>query len=178
MNNNKAVLLDRDGVINIDCGFTYKIENFRFEKNAVKGMEMLKKNGFKLIIITSQSGIGRGYFTEEDMGRFNKHLLDELRKKEIRIEKIYYCPHKPEDNCSCRKPRTDLIERAIKEFDINRKMCFMIGDETKDIITGENAHIKAIIVKTGKAGNDRLFNVKPAYVAEDLVDAANWIMNQ
>lgn len=172
----KAVFLDRDGVINVDVGYTHRIEDLKFEKNAVEGLKILYGNGFKLIIITSQSGVGRGYFSEEDMNKFNKHMLDELEKKGIKVEKIYCCIHKPDDNCDCRKPKTALVEKAIKESGISRQSSFIIGDETRDIMAGENAGIKTVLVETGKAGKDMRYKVKPDFIAKDLYAAAKLIV--
>lgn len=168
-----AVFLDRDGIIVEDKGFVHKLEDFKLMKNAVEGLKLLKS--YKLFIVTNQSGIGRGNYTLKDFENFNNHLIKELKKHNINIKKTYYCPHKPEDNCDCRKPKTKFLDDAAKEFDIDLKSSFVIGDRKSDFEMGKNASCKTIHVLTGRGAN---FNneFKPDYVAKDLLDAAEWII--
>src|SRR3989344_4466594 len=168
---NKAILLDRDGVVTEDIGYVHKIEDFNFEKNAVEGLKLLKD--YRLIFITNQSGIGRGYFKFEDFLNYTNRVVEELKKHNVKIEKTYVCPHKPEDNCQCRKPKTKLIKQAEKEFDIDLKKSFMIGDKAVDVEMGHNAGCKSILVLTGNGMKEKE-NTKADYVARDLVDAAEW----
>ena len=93
---NKAIFLDKDGTINIDTGYTYKIEDLKFEKGAIKGLQLLQNSNYKLIIVTGQSGIGRGYYTEEDYFKFMQHMYSQLRRDGIKIDRDYFCPHHPE----------------------------------------------------------------------------------
>ncbi len=169
----KAVFVDRDGTIVEDKGHVYKIEDLKLLPNSIKGLKLLNK--FKLFIITNQSGIGRGIYTVQDFINFNSHLLRELKKQGIEIEKIYFCQHKPEDNCECRKPKTKLLKDAEKEFKIDLKKSFIIGDMKSDFEMGKNAGCRTIHVLTGhgiKYKND----IKPNYFAKDLLDAAKWII--
>ena len=115
----KAVFIDRDGVITEDPGYVHKLEDFKLISNSVEGLKLLKN--YKLFIITNQSGIGRGIYKQEDFLGFNNHLMKELEKHNIKIEKTYYCPHKPEDNCDCRKPKTRFLKDAEKDFNIDLK---------------------------------------------------------
>ena len=170
---NKAAFLDRDGVLVEDIGYHHKLEDLRIVPNAIEGLKLLKN--YKLIVITNQSGIGRGYYTMKDFENFNKYLIQELKKHNIKIEKIYVCPHKPEDNCECRKPKTKLINDAAKEFDIDLSKSYMIGDKRIDVEMGHNAGCKSILVLTGSGMKERE-NSKADYVAEDLLDAAKWIL--
>lgn len=169
----KAVIFDRDGVLVEDIGYHYKIEDFKLISNAIKGLKLLKD--YLLIIITSQSGIGRGYYTMKDFEKFNNHLIQELKKNNIKIEKTYICPHKPEDKCDCRKPKAKLINDAAKDLDIDLKKSFMIGDMKRDVEMGHNAGCKSILVLTGKGIKEKE-NSNADYVARDLVDAAKWIL--
>ena len=118
-----AVFVDRDGVLVEDKGYVHKLEDFRMIPNAAEGLRLL--GGYKLFIITNQAGLGKGIFTMEDFNKFSSHLLKELGKHSIKIEKMYFCPHKPEDNCECRKPKTKLIKDAEKEFNIDLSKSFM-----------------------------------------------------
>ncbi len=111
---NKAAFMDRDGVLTEDVGYHYKIEDFKLIPNVIKGLKSLKN--FKFFIVTNQSGIGRGYYTLKDFKDFNDHLIKELKKHNIKIEKTYVCPHQPEDNCECRKPKAQLIKDAAKDI--------------------------------------------------------------
>src|SRR3989338_7826768 len=104
---NKAVILDRDGVLNKDPGYVHKIEDFGLYPDVMAALKLLK--GFNLFIITNQSGIGRGFYTEEDFHKFNDHLISKLTKEGIEIKETFYCPHHPDEECSCRKPGTKFI---------------------------------------------------------------------
>ena len=168
----KAVFLDRDGVLVEDIGYHHKLEDFKLVKNTVEGLKLLKD--FKLVIITNQSGIGKGYYTFDDFLKFNNHLVNELKKNDVKIEKTYVCPHKPEDNCECRKPKTKLIKGAEKEFNIDLKKSFVIGDKKIDVELGKNAGCKTILVLTGKGMKEKE-NLIADYVAKDLLEAAEWI---
>lgn len=169
----RAVFIDRDGVIVDDSGFVHKIENFNLIPNAIEGLKLLK--GFELFIVTNQSGIGRGVFTFEDFFKFNNHLVKELEKNKIRIRKTYVCQHKPEDNCECRKPKIKFLKEAEKEFNIDLKKSFVIGDRKSDFEMGKNAECKTIHVLTGYGINAKN-DVNPDYFAKDLLDAAEWIL--
>jgi D,D-heptose 1,7-bisphosphate phosphatase len=173
---NRAVFLDRDGTINVDTGYTYQIEGFKFIKGVFAALRKLSKTDFKSIVITDQSGIGRGYYAKEDTEKIHGYMLRELSKRGIRIDKIYYCPHAPEKGCHCRKPGTLLIRRAAKEFDLNLPKCYFVGDKTKDIQAGKNAGCKTILVMTGKAGKDHEFAVKPDFKAHNLLEAVNYVL--
>ena len=152
---NKFVLLDRDGVINIEKSYLHKIEDFEYEKNVVEGLLKLRDLGYKFAIITNQAGIARGYYTEEGYLKLQSFIEDDLFKKGIKIEKSYFCPHHPNVTgkygveCDCRKPNTGNFELAIKEFDIDVKNSFMIGDKITDLIPAEKLGITPVLVKTG-----------------------------
>lgn len=169
----KAAFLDRDGVLVEDTGFVHKIEDFKLIPNAVEGLKLLKN--FKLFIITNQSGIGRGYFKFEDFLNYNNKVVEELEKHNIKIEKTYVCPHAPEENCECRKPKAKMIKDAAKEFGIDLSRSFMIGDKKIDIEMGRNAGCKSILVLTGNGMKEKE-NSKADYVADDLLDAAKWMI--
>jgi histidinol-phosphate phosphatase family protein len=168
-----AVFIDRDGVIVNDVGYHYKIEDFKLIPKAIEGLKLLKK--YKLFIITNQSGIGRGFYKLEDFLRFNNHLINTLKKCNIKIQKTYYCPHKPEYNCKCRKPKIKFLKETEKEFHINLKKSFVIGDRKSDFEMGKNAGCKTIHVLTGRGMKEKE-DINADYIAKNLLDAAKWIL--
>jgi len=143
---NKAVFLDRDGVINEDKGYLYRIEDFEFIPEVFDSLLKLQKLNYKLIIITNQSGIGRGYYTLEDFNKLNDYMLRVLGDRGIKIDKVYFCPHSPNENCECRKPKTKFIYSAVKEFDLDLSKCWIIGDKPSDIEMGKNCGCKALLI--------------------------------
>ena len=177
----KAIFLDREGTINEKIPgreFIAKIEDFKFLPNAINALNLLSEKDFLLIIITNQTGIGKGYYTEEQYNNVNEFMLSEFKNKNIKINGAYFCKHAPEENCECRKPNLGMVNQAKEDFDINLKESYVIGDKTSDIKLGENAGCKTILVKTGHAGKDGKFEIKPDFTAEDLYDAALIILNR
>lgn len=175
----KAVFLDRDGVLVHDLGYVHKIEDFRLIDNTIDALKLLKDN-FKFFIVTNQSGIGRGFFTLEDFEKFNNHLISTLKKNNIKIEKTYVCPHHPEDNCDCRKPSAKFIKEAEKGFSIDLKNSWVIGDLPCDIEMGKNAGCRTIYVLTGHGEKHKkdLNNINPDFIAENIYEAAKIISKQ
>lgn len=174
---NKAVFLDRDGVINEDTGYVHKIEDLKIIPKVIDGLKLLKD--FKLIIITNQSGIGRGYYTEKDFHNFNDKAIEELRKDGIIIEETYYCPHHPDRNCDCRKPNIKYIKEAQKKYNIDLERSFVIGDHSHDIELGKNAGCKTIFMMTGHGKEEmQKLKVNPEFIAKNLLEAAKWIVKQ
>ena len=180
---NKAVFLDRDGVINVDKGYVHKIEDFEFYPEVFPALKLLQKNNYKLIVVTNQSGIAVGYYTLEDFQKVTEFMLSQLEKHGIKIEKVYFCPHHPEGvipelrkKCACRKPESGMIKAAIKEFNINPAESFLIGDKETDIQAGHKEGIKSILVKTGQ-GKKYLSNTTADFVADNILDAVeNFIL--
>ena len=137
----KACFLDRDGVINVDKNYVYKIEDFEFNDGIFELLEFLKEKGYVFIVVTNQSGIARGLYTKEDFSKLSNFMTEELKKRGIDILKIYHCPHHPDENCECRKPRPKMILDAKEEFDIDLENSIMIGDRKTDIQAANNAKI-------------------------------------
>lgn len=176
---NKAVFLDRDGVIVRDeVGYVHKVEDFKFETNALEGLKKLNSLDAKLIIITNQAGIAKRKFSENDYHVFNNYMLEQLKKEGLGISAVYYCPHHPDftSECECRKPNPGMLYRAAKEHDIDLTSSYMIGDKTTDIAAGKNAGTKTILIQTGEYGDKRA-DVEPDYLADDLLEAAKLIEN-
>jgi D,D-heptose 1,7-bisphosphate phosphatase len=172
---NKAIFLDRDGVINEDHDYVYKIEDMDFIPGSIDGLKKLQDSGYLLIIITNQSGIGRGYYTEEQYLKFRQEMHKRLQNFGIKITDEFYSPFHPKENSICRKPSPFLIQKAIEKYDINAKISYMIGDKTSDILSGINANIKTILVLTGKSGKDGLYDINADYTCKNLNEASKII---
>jgi D-glycero-D-manno-heptose 1,7-bisphosphate phosphatase len=168
----KAVFLDRDGVVNRDTNYVHKVEDFEFIPGSKVAMKMLNEAGYKLFIISNQSGIGRGYYTTSDVEYLHKYMISELEKASVKIEKIYYCPHTAESNCECRKPNPYFVLQAQKEFDIDLSKSFFIGDHDSDIACGKNSGLKTIGVLSG---HQTKFDSNPDLTVTDLMAAAKII---
>jgi len=150
MKKQKAIFLDRDGVINIEKEYLYKIEDFEFIPGVIEAMQYLQDKGFLLFIITNQSGIARNYYTKDDFNTLTSWMLDQLKKQNITISQVEFCPHIPTDNCTCRKPKTGMIDNILKNFDIDLDNSWLVGDKNSDIECAKNANIKNTIqVKSG-----------------------------
>ncbi|MDZ4786100.1 MAG: HAD-IIIA family hydrolase [bacterium] len=173
----KAVFVDRDGTINKEVDYLCDPEKFEILPGVVEGLKKFQDSGFKIIVITNQPGIGFGYYERGDLFKVNARFLEIAGKAEIKISKIYYCPHTKADICDCRKPAIGMLLRAKEEMNVDLSKSFVIGDTTSDILAGKNAGCKTILVKTGKAGKDEIYDVLPDLIAEDLLDAFNKVNN-
>jgi D-glycero-D-manno-heptose 1,7-bisphosphate phosphatase len=172
---NRAVILDRDGVINEDRGYVHTLEDFELLPRVAEALRLLPQD-FRRIVITNQSGIMRGLYSEKQFLSLMSSVRELLLKEGVHFDAVYHCPHLPTEDCDCRKPRTALLEQAIEEFDLDPKKCFVIGDQTSDIKMGEDGGCRTILVKTGRGGEDGNYCVKPNYVAQDLYDAVRYIL--
>jgi D-glycero-D-manno-heptose 1,7-bisphosphate phosphatase len=147
----KALFLDRDGIVNVDHGYVYKIEDFEFAEGIFDLVKLFSNEGYLIFVVTNQSGIGRGYYTEEEFMTLTQWMLDSFAQEEIHIEKVYHCPHSPEAKCHCRKPETGMIEEVMKAYNIDLSHSWMIGDKQSDMDLAANAGIKNAIY----IGNNR-----------------------
>ena len=170
--------MDRDGTLIKDKKYLSSKDGLEFLPMTISALKYLSKTDFRLIIATNQSGISRGYFTEDALKQIHKDMLSRLDEKDVRIDAIYHCPHGPDEGCICRKPKTGMVERAKKDFDLNLKKCYFIGDKSDDVLTGINSGCKSILVKTGQSIFNNMGNIKPDYVAIDLLDVAYWIITK
>ncbi|MEA3498445.1 MAG: D-glycero-beta-D-manno-heptose 1,7-bisphosphate 7-phosphatase [Campylobacterota bacterium] len=137
----KVVFLDRDGVINIEKNYLYKIEDFEFIDGVFSSLKYLQNLGYKLVIITNQSGIGRGYYSFKQYEILTTWIKEQFKKNDIKIEDIFCCPHEPTDDCDCRKPQIGMITQASKIIDIDYQNSWVIGDKDSDIQTAINSNI-------------------------------------
>jgi D-glycero-D-manno-heptose 1,7-bisphosphate phosphatase len=137
----RALFLDRDGIINQDFGYVYKIEDFKFCDGIFELLRVFRDRGYIIFIVTNQSGIGRGYYTLEDFNKLTEFMLKEFKKEGIEIASVEFCPHAPEANCSCRKPKTGMIDNILSKYKINLDKSWLIGDKQSDIDLAINAKI-------------------------------------
>ena len=169
----KAVFIDRDGTLIEEVNFLSRIEDLRLFSYAAEAIRLLKENGFLIIVVTNQSGIGRRIFAEAAM-----HEIHERIQADLELDAFYFCPHLPTDNCRCRKPNLGMIEQASQKFAIDLENSWMIGDKAIDVETGFNARIKTALVLTGygeKAVKE--LKRKPDVVAGNLLEAVKAITN-
>jgi D,D-heptose 1,7-bisphosphate phosphatase len=171
---NRAVFLDRDGTINMDRGYVHRREDFILLPGAVEGLRLLQAAGFLLIIVTNQSGIGRGMFTEEEYLEFQKWVSDTLAREGVKITAQYYCPHSPEDGCICRKPATGLFAQAARDWELDPDASIAIGDRMRDLSICEERGAEGYLI----AGAEEIPKHLPKriHVVRSLLDAAREIL--
>lgn len=157
----KAIFLDRDGTINIEKNYLYKIEEFEYMPGVLEGLKLLNDKGYLLVIITNQSGIARGYYTEKQYLELNDWLISDLRKRGIVIAGSYYCPHHPNAslecyriNCECRKPGIALFEKAIRELDISTENSYAIGDKERDLEICKKTDVRGFLIGCKNSGEE------------------------
>ena len=138
----KAVFLDRDNTLIYDHGYIHEPEKVFLLEGVGKGLKLLKEAGYMLIAVSNQSGIGRGYFEEKDFWAVNSKLQELLKPFGVQIDAFFFCPHKPDDNCTCRKPKTEMALKASQELNISLKDSIMIGDKDSDLEFGFKAGMK------------------------------------
>ncbi len=175
----KFILLDRDGTIIVDKHYLSDPEGVELLPGAVEGLKKMQSLGYGLIVLTNQSGIGRGYYSEEDMHAVNRRMEDLLAEHGVKIDKICFCPHAPDQPCTCRKPATGMIEDAAQALPFTPEDSIMIGDKACDVDCGRKAGALSILVRTGKGAKEEAGCADRAdYVADDLLDAANFISSR
>jgi D-glycero-D-manno-heptose 1,7-bisphosphate phosphatase len=185
---NRAVFLDRDGTINEEVGYLTDLDKLKLIPGAGAAIKRLNESGLKVVVVTNQSGVARGYFAESLVREAHTLLEALLRSEGARLDGIYYCPHHPKagnsrytTTCDCRKPGTGLIDKAARELDIDIARSYMVGDKWSDIELGQRAGMHTLLVNTGFAHDDP-GNVRPAQVhepdviAHDIEEAVAWIV--
>ena len=166
----KIIYLDRDGVINEDFGYVSQISNFKFVDGVFEACKTFIELGYEIIVVTNQSGIGREYYSLEDFTTLTNFMLDEFKKQGINILKVYFCPHAPEVNCECRKPKDGMILQSLNDFSIDLKNSWLIGDKISDIECAKNGNIaNKILIDEEKVSNSDFF------VAKNLFDSLKYI---
>lgn len=175
----RIAFLDRDGTINKEKNYLYKIKDFEFLPGVISGLRKLQQAGFLLVVVTNQSGIARGFYTEKDLEILHKWMLCELEQEGIKIEKIYYCPHHPNAeikkyriDCSCRKPKTGLFWCAIselkREYDIDLLNSVAIGDKERDLSICDEIPLRGFLIGSNNC-NEKITGVPDFKSAVDLI---------
>lgn len=186
----RAVFLDRDGTINEEVGYVNHLDRFYLVPGAAAGIRLLNEHGYKTVVITNQSGVARGYFPESLVREVHGKMVDLLRREGAHLDGIYYCPHHPSEGdppyrqrCRCRKPGTALVEEAVRKLNLDLRGSYVVGDRGKDIEFAHALGVEGILVLTGYGKGEWEYlrdrwKVKPAYVARDLYEAAQWIVKK
>lgn len=146
----RFVFLDRDGTLVRDLGYTYRIEDYELLPGVVAGLRRIVAAGYRLAVITNQSGIGRGYYSQAQYEAFQAHLVSDLAGQGVPIEASYVCPHRPDDGCECRKPRPALLHRARDELGADLAQSWVMGDSAGDVELAQQGGCRgAVLVLTG-----------------------------
>jgi len=173
----RYVLLDRDGTLNVEKNYLSDPAQIELLPGVIEGLKLLESRGFGTVILTNQSGISRGYFDKRQLENIHRRLRNLLFVEGITIHGIYYCPHSPNDHCSCRKPQPGLVYRAAAELKFDPFESFVIGDKPSDIEMGRRVRATTVLVPCkGYEAEDEIEGAEPDFVARDLVEAATLIL--
>jgi D-glycero-D-manno-heptose 1,7-bisphosphate phosphatase len=186
----RAIFIDRDGTLCEEVGYINHVSRSRLLPNSAEAVRLANQAGYPVIVTTNQAGVARGYFAESLIGQVHASVSEMLRREGAHVDAFYYCPHHPREGkppyrneCECRKPRPGMLLRAAREHDIDLARSCMIGDSLADLGAASGAGVTPIHVLTGygrglvEHHGDR-FTVRPAYTAEDLLDAVRWILDR
>jgi D-glycero-D-manno-heptose 1,7-bisphosphate phosphatase len=183
-----AVFLDRDGTICEEVGYIDSIERLRLIPRSAAAIKLLNDRGFKVVGVTNQSGVARGFFPEELLEELHAELSRQLREEGAHLDGIYYCPHHPSDGnapyvqvCNCRKPASGLLLQAAQDLGLDLSASYMIGDHFSDVECAQGVGAQGILLLTGH-GNQALAQKEnwarpPSFIASDLFEAVNWIVS-
>ncbi|MGA1794356.1 MAG: D-glycero-alpha-D-manno-heptose-1,7-bisphosphate 7-phosphatase [bacterium] len=183
-----AVFLDRDGTINEEVGYLHEVERLSLIPGAALAIKRLNDHGLLAVCISNQSGVARGYHSEDAVLAINKRLVDLLGAEGARLDGIYFCPHHPTEgeapyriDCGCRKPGTGMIEQAVSDLSVDLSRSFLIGDRVTDIETAHHAGVKGVLVLTGYGAQEyghvhQGYTAVPDHVSRDIGAAVDWIL--
>jgi len=182
---NRAIFIDRDGTLNEEVGYITEKTQFRLFTFAAESIKMINDAGWYAVLITNQAGIARGHYSEEFLQGLHAQMELTLLRNGARLDAIYYCPHHPDfgeppyrQDCNCRKPKPGLIEKAAKDFSLDLKECYVIGDRKRDLESGQTVGTRSVLVLTGYGRaeyRDAIRQRPPDHVAENLLEAVRWI---
>jgi len=188
--NNSAIFIDRDGTISEEVGYVNHISRYRVYPFSGEAIRLVNASPLKAILVTNQAGVARGYFKEVLIGQVHGKLRQDLEREKARLDAIYYCPHHPSvgevpyrQDCNCRKPKTGLLDRAADELKVDLKTSYMIGDRYSDVQLAHRVGARGILVLTGYGRGEYEYQRnewerEPDHIAEDLLAAVRWILNE
>ena len=176
-----TVFLDRDGTLNVDTGYVKSPDDFTVLPGVGAALARLKQAGARLVVVTNQSGLGRGYFASRDLEAIHSKLRLVLAEDGVTLDGLYFCPHHPDDHCNCRKPARGMIDRAHAELKVDLSRAYVIGDSIRDVELAKQVGARSLLVMTGPSGAEALADLMardlpPDYVAEELSQAVDWIV--
>lgn len=172
----RIAFLDRDGTINVERHYLSDPQQVELLANTAAGIQALRELGLKVVVVTNQSGIGRGYFDHRALEHIHGRLRSLLVAAGTDVDAFYSCPHRPDDGCACRKPQAGLLEQAAHDLSARLEEAFVIGDQQCDVEMGRRAGATTLLVTTGYGlETSRQADVKPHYVVADLLEAAHVI---
>ena len=179
----KNVFLDRDGVINKYPGdrlYVTSLRKFRFLFGVKKAIALLSKKGHRIFVASNQAGVGKGTYSQKTLDAITDKMLVDIKLAGGKIEKVYYCTHRKDAGCACRKPKPGILKKAAREFKFDLKKSYFIGDTIRDVITAHAAGAKSILIFSGKEklANQKNWEAKPDYVFKDLLGAAKFLINE
>ena len=180
---NMTIFLDRDGTLNYDTGYVTSPEQLTLLPGVVESVARLKQSGSRLVLVTNQSAIARGYMKVDDLHLIHQKLEDELEAGGGGLDGIFFCPHHPEDACACRKPSPGLIHQAVKELQVNAAQSYLVGDKHIDMVLAQSVGSIGVLVMTSEFSQDALKAIdrqqghQVGYVASTFSEAADWILN-
>ncbi|MFN0108414.1 MAG: D-glycero-beta-D-manno-heptose 1,7-bisphosphate 7-phosphatase [Blastocatellia bacterium] len=184
----RAIFLDRDGTLNEEVGYVRNLDEFRLFDFAGEAVRLVNEAGWLVIVVTNQSGVARGKFSEEFLNQVHAQMLAKLENNGAQVDGIYFCPHHPEIGetpyrqvCDCRKPQPGLLLRAAKDFDLDLSLCAVIGDRLRDVGMAKPVGSRSVLVLTGY-GQEELYEANspeaPDHVATNLLEAVRWVINE
>jgi D-glycero-D-manno-heptose 1,7-bisphosphate phosphatase len=174
----RAVFLDRDGTINREVGVLSDPDEVELLPGAAEAIARLNEDGWLVIVVSNQSGVGRGYFTEEAVEKVHQRLQMILSDEGARFDAIYYCPYHPDTGCDCRKPALGLLRQAVADFDIDVCRSFVIGDKVSDVEMGHRAGCRTALVLTGYGEEAQSKANRADFIAPDLYAAVDWVLEE
>ncbi len=179
----KAIFLDRDGVINKypgDTKYVSSLKEFRFLPRVKKALALLNKNGYSVFVVSNQAGVGKKLYSQKTLDSITKHMCRQIERSGGKITKVYYCTHRQENNCLCRKPKIGMLNQAKKEYRLNLSKAFFVGDTIRDVITAKSAGCPSILIFSGKEKkiNKPNWEAEPDHWFKDLYSAVNYILKR
>jgi len=191
MKKNTAVFLDRDGTINEEVGYLDSLDKLKIIPSAYEAIRLINESGMKVVVISNQAGVARGFFTEDFVKLTHEHLQTALRQQGATIDNFYYCPHHPTEgiepyrkDCNCRKPAPGMLLRAVQDLNIDLTRSYLVGDRFNDMEAGKKIGVRGILVKTGfgqsllqdDGPDEATPENKPDFIAADILEAVKWIL--